>query len=412
MVEVLNYLKEKRCKLAVLSNKPHQDVVGIVKRYFGDLFDVIAGAKPGYNVKPDPQLGLEVLNEMKLKPEEVLFVGDSNVDIYTAQNLGLDSVACLYGYRSEKELRGCKANYYIKNPYGLMKYFREEIDGILLVDKPIGLTSQDVVTKVKRVLNVEKAGHAGTLDPFASGLLVILLGDATKLSNYLLEENKEYLAQIVVGKSTDTLDIDGNVTTIKKVKEMLDVDKVLDGLVGKISLVPPMYSAIKVNGQKMYDLARKGEIVDLKARENEIFSLKRVSELKYQDDELTFEVLCNVSKGTYIRSLCQEIGNRLGYPAFVKTLRRVKSGQMSIDDACQLDDVNSLKVVSIIDALKGKEVVHINDVIYNRVKNGMKIYLNNEKADVVYLEYNKRLVAIYELFNKENKQYIARRVWK
>lgn len=414
VLDVLNFLKNDGIKLGVLSNKSNDDVCDIISKFFPNIFDVVCGAKEGFLTKPDPTLALQIAVEFGLENEEILFVGDSNVDIFTAKNAGFDSVAALYGYRTEKELRECKPTYLIKTPKGLLKYFRKEINGILLIDKPIGCTSHDVVSRIKSVMNIEKVGHAGTLDPFASGLLVLLLGSATKLSDYLLEENKEYIATVVLGKTTNTLDCEGLITNVKNVDENLDVDDVLKNLIGKIKLVPPVYSAIKLNGRKMYDLARKGENIEISARENVIFMLKRLNEIKYEDNCAYFDIVCSVSKGTYIRSLAKKIGDELGYPAYLTALRRIKCGQMEINDAINLSEVNQkTSVISIVDALKGKKIVYIDDVIYNRVKNGMKVYLKNTNDEKVFLVYNNNLVAIYEKAeNNCDCQYVARRVWK
>ncbi len=412
IVDVLNFLKNEGYKLAVLSNKPHTDVEEIIKYYFPKTFDFVSGAKSGYSVKPDPSLLNEILEHLGLNKEEVLFVGDSDVDIITAHNAGVDSVGALYGFRTEKELRKTNATYYIKTPRGLLKHFRKDINGVIMVDKPVGYTSQDIVTIVKNKLNVEKAGHAGTLDPFASGVLVVLLGEATKISDYLLEENKEYEGQIIIGKTTTTLDCEGEIILEKTVNEKIDVDAVLQNMLGEIELIPPMYSAIKVNGDKLCDLARKGKMIEMVPRKNTIFSLDRVSDIVYEEKICHFNFKCLVSKGTYIRSVCEEIGKRLGYPAYLKSLRRIKSGQMLIENAVNVETIQASDVINILDALKGKRIIKLNEALYNRVKDGRKIYLKNETNELVFLEYNNKLLAIYQLESSENKQYAARRVWK
>lgn len=182
------------------------------------------------------------------------------------------------------------------------------INGVIIVNKPKNFTSQDVVSKVKKVLNEKKAGHTGTLDPMATGVLPILVGNATKLSKYLIEHNKTYVAKIKLGQKTDTGDGEGTVIEEKPVTDIsLDkVEKVLNSFIGKQKQIPPIYSAIKINGKKLYEYARNGEKVEIPEREIEIYSIK----LLQLNEEIEFEVNC--SKGTYIRTLCEDIAKALG----------------------------------------------------------------------------------------------------
>ena len=182
------------------------------------------------------------------------------------------------------------------------------INGVIIVNKPKNFTSQDVVSKVKKILNEKKAGHTGTLDPMATGVLPILVGNATKLSKYLIEHNKTYVAKIKLGQKTDTGDVEGTVIEEKPVTDIsLDkVEKVLNSFIGKQKQIPPIYSAIKINGKKLYEYARNGENVEIPEREIEIYSIK----LLQLNEEIEFEVSC--SKGTYIRTLCEDIAKALG----------------------------------------------------------------------------------------------------
>lgn len=183
------------------------------------------------------------------------------------------------------------------------------MNGILIVNKPKNFTSQDVVSKVKKILNEKKAGHTGTLDPMATGVLPILLGNSTKLSKYLIEHNKVYVAKIKLGQKTDTGDVEGKVIEEMPVPEIsvIKVEKILNSFLGKQKQIPPMYSAIKINGKKLYEYARNGETVEVPARDIEIYSIKL---LQLKDKEIEFEVSC--SKGTYIRTLCEDIAKGLG----------------------------------------------------------------------------------------------------
>lgn len=182
------------------------------------------------------------------------------------------------------------------------------INGVIIVNKPKNFTSQDVVSKVKKILNEKKAGHTGTLDPMATGVLPILVGNATKLSKYLIEHNKTYVAKIKLGQKTNTGDVEGTVIEEKPVTDIsLDkVEKVLNSFIGKQKQIPPIYSAIKINGKKLYEYARNGENVEIPEREIEIYSIK----LLQLNEEIEFEVSC--SKGTYIRTLCEDIAKALG----------------------------------------------------------------------------------------------------
>ena len=188
------------------------------------------------------------------------------------------------------------------------------MNGLEIVDKPLKKTSFDIVREVRKKYNIKQVGHIGTLDPMATGVLVILVGGATKLSDYLMEHDKEYIATVYLGEKKDTGDSEGNTIERKEVPKDISLEKVKDVLqsfLGKSKQVPPMYSAIKVNGQKLYDLARKGIKVEREERNIEITNIEF---LKIEDEcnikEITFRVVC--SKGTYIRVLCENIAEKLG----------------------------------------------------------------------------------------------------
>lgn len=288
------------------------------------------------------------------------------------------------------------------------------MNGILLVDKEQGLTSQDVVSRVKRLLNLKKAGHAGTLDPLATGVMVVLLGEATKLSNYLLTADKVYEAEITLGIATDTEDSLGTVIAEKTVGLIAVelIDQVLADLIGDQQQIPPMFSAIKASGKKLYELARQGISIPREARHIEILSLKRTSDIFYENNTLKFSFLTRVTKGTYIRTLCTEIGARLDYPAHMSALKRVASGNFTIDACYTLQDVSEGKysILSPLEALKDEKIVALDEEEYRRVKNGMSLPLNDKFAnhDLVVLQYDNELVAIYK---KSEFNYKAERVW-
>lgn len=215
---------------------------------------------------------------------------------------------------------------------------KEQVDnvvsGVLVIDKPIGLTSHDVVQIIRRGTGIRRAGHTGTLDPRASGVLVVLIGPAVRLSEYVSASDKRYQATIRLGSSTDTYDAEGVVT-----KSTISVDDiteerfndVLQEFVGEIEQVPPPYSAVKVKGKKAYEMAREGEDVDLSPRKIHVYSLEV---LEWAPPEVVIDVYC--SSGTYVRSLANDLGNRLGCGAHLVGLRRTKSGRFTLRDAVPL----------------------------------------------------------------------------
>ena len=198
------------------------------------------------------------------------------------------------------------------------------MDGILLVNKEKGWTSNDVVQKIKKIVK-NKVGHTGTLDPLATGVLPLLIGKGTSLSKYLINHDKIYIATIKLGKKTETGDSEGKIIEEKenptKVLTKEYVENVLSQFVGKQSQIPPMYSAIKVNGKKLYEYARSGKKIEVKAREIEIYAIDLI-EVSNKNNEITFRVHC--SKGTYIRSLCEDIAEKLNTVGFMKELTRIK----------------------------------------------------------------------------------------
>ncbi len=209
--------------------------------------------------------------------------------------------------------------------------------GLLLLDKPQGITSFGAVARIKRLANEKRVGHTGTLDPMATGVLPILIGRATVLSQYLIEADKSYTATVKLGVATDSCDITGNVISQCDVNcSDNDIENVLKQFLGRQMQTPPMYSAIKQNGVRMYELARRGETVDIPAREIEIFSLSKTSALNSQNE---FDIDCTVSKGTYIRSLCRDIGQVLDCGAALTVLRRTKTAGFDISKCVKLDDL-------------------------------------------------------------------------
>ena len=214
-----------------------------------------------------------------------------------------------------------------------------EISGVLILNKPAGFTSHDCVNKIRRLYNTKKVGHTGTLDPMATGVLPILIGRAAKASDLVTAEDKLYRAGLRLGITTDTEDTTGNIlTTSEKIPDEKAVRETIKSFVGDILQIPPMYSALKVNGQKLVDLARRGVTVEREARPITIHSI--AVEPAGSPDEYTLTVHC--SKGTYIRTLCADIGERLGCGGCMSSLERLASGSFGIESSVTLDEIGNL----------------------------------------------------------------------
>ncbi|UCF56926.1 MAG: tRNA pseudouridine(55) synthase TruB [Deltaproteobacteria bacterium] len=248
-------------------------------------------------------------------------------------------------------------------------------DGIILIDKDEGKTSFDVVKKVRRLLRVKKAGHAGTLDPFATGLLIVLLGQGTKLSPYLTVEYKVYQATMRLGVETDTQDLTGRVVKTSSVPEfeLESIRRIALGLVGEIEQVPPLFSAINYKGKRAYELAREGIKIDLQKRKVRVHSLQIAS---VDLPDVTVKVTC--SSGTYVRSLAADLGKRLGPGAHLKSLRRLASGPFKVEDALNLEEMEALsrdhifqeKIVPLCEALPHMMEAQVDDPMAQRIRNG------------------------------------------
>ena len=419
IMHLVKMLKRAKIKLAVLSNKSHDNTLSVINYYFPNMFDYVLGRCDNLNLKPSIDGVNVILNKLNVNKENVLYLGDSEVDVKTAQNANLVMGACLWGYRNKNALNG--ANLFFNSPKEIENYVLKTndliVNGVFLYDKPAGVTSQEAIINVKHKLTnlgymIEKIGHAGTLDPLATGLLVVLLNDATKISPYLLNEDKAYIAKCLLGVKTDTLDIDGKVIDTKdtKVNEE-EIDKVLDSFIGKQKQVPPMYSSIKIDGKKLYELARQNKEIDLDARDIEIYELNRTTKLINNE----FSFYAHVSKGTYIRSLCNDLGLKLNTYGTIKELRRTKSGKFDIKDAYTDDDLDSgnIRIIKMNDAI-GIKKIDINNDIYLKVMDGKplkKDSLNDIMDNEVALIHESKLVAIY-YYDFNTDRYKARRVWK
>ena len=268
------------------------------------------------------------------------------------------------------------------------------MNGIIIIDKPINYTSRDIVNIVSKKLNTKKVGHTGTLDPIATGVLILCIGKSLKLTELLTSTYKEYIATLKLGIETDTLDITGK-TLYEKEAPNISKKNIIDTLnsfKGHIKQQVPKYSAIKVNGKKLYEYARLGIEVELPIREVEI---KEIELLKYNNDEITFR--CLVSKGTYIRSLIRDIGHSLDNYTTMTSLRRTKQGIFDIKNAYTLNDIekDNYKILNPVDVLDLPKII-ADDTLSFKVKNGQVLDKFFSEEKVMIVDSNNNLLAIYK----------------
>lgn len=276
------------------------------------------------------------------------------------------------------------------------------MDGIIVINKPKNCTSHDIVYKTKKILQ-EKVGHTGTLDPNATGVLPLLIGKGTQISKYLINHDKIYQAQIQLGEKRTTGDIEGEIIEQKEVNESNlkkeNIESVLKNFKGKQNQIPPIYSAIKVNGKKLYEYARKGENIEIEPREIEIYNIKLLNIDKI-NKTIDFEVEC--SKGTYIRSLCEDIAEKLGSIGYMKELKRIKVGEFDLKDSMTIEEIE--KNINNKEFLKNK-IISIEQYFKNNPslelqENKIKLLLNG-----VQLEYNLE-DNLYKIYNTQ-KEFIG-----
>ena len=265
------------------------------------------------------------------------------------------------------------------------------MDGIIVVNKQKGCTSHDVVNKVKKIVN-KKVGHTGTLDPLATGVLPLLIGKGTLCSKYLINHDKVYEVSLKLGISTDTMDAEGKIIEEKKVNSNIlakeNVEKVLSSFIGKQEQTPPIYSAIKVAGKKLYEYARKGQEVEIPKREIEIYNIELVG-INKVSKEIEFKVSC--SKGTYIRSLCIDIAKALGTIGYMSGLERLQVGELKIENAIKIDESTAKEyieehIIGIEELFEKNPKIEINQKKLLLFLNGVK--LNTEFEDGVYRIYS------------------------
>lgn len=267
------------------------------------------------------------------------------------------------------------------------------MDGVIVINKPKGKTSHDCVGFVRRLAGTRKVGHTGTLDPLATGVLPICIGCATKASELLTCENKSYTAQLILGKTTDTLDCEG--TVLSEVPVDFDEEKIRECIMsftGKSEQLPPMYSAIKKDGKKLYELARQGIIIERDRRKIEIYSID-ILDMNKENNSVTFSVDC--SKGTYIRSLCDDIGAKLGCGGYMNTLTRTRSGNFTIDKSHTFEGLEELKekgrleeILIPVDELFDYKKITVDDRQRGFIINGVRTRYKGLDEGSIYRVYD------------------------
>ena len=280
------------------------------------------------------------------------------------------------------------------------------MNGIIIINKPKNCTSHDIVRKVKKILN-EKVGHTGTLDPNATGVLPLLIGKGTEISKYLINHDKIYEAVLKLGEKTETADGEGKIIETAKVQleniTKEKVEKILKSLIGKQQQTPPIYSAIKVNGKKLYEYARKGENVKIEPRTVEIYNIELI---KIENQEITYKVHC--SKGTYIRTLCEQIAEKLGTIGYMKELKRTQVGEFKIENAVDIEElINNIEknFIGIEQYFETYPKIYLNERKLHLFLNGVQLTQNLE--DGIYTIYcEEKFIGIGTIKNKLLKRDI------
>lgn len=273
------------------------------------------------------------------------------------------------------------------------------MDGLLVVNKPTGKTSRDVVNSLNDFFEMKKIGHAGTLDPIAEGVLIVTMGKCTKLNDLFTNHDKEYLTTMKLGLRTDTFDISGKILSEDYVNfTEEEIINAVIGFKGIYNQEVPKYSAVKVNGKKLYEYARNNENVVLPKRE---VNIKKIEIISIEKNNITFK--CLVSKGTYIRSLINDIGNKLGCGAIMTKLIRLSQGEYTLDNSYTLEEIynNKYKIISIEELFKKYKKEEVKSNKLKQVKNGALVDKNFTEEYILYYEKN-NLIAIYKTYEKDN----------
>ncbi|TDM04108.1 tRNA pseudouridine(55) synthase TruB [Macrococcus carouselicus] len=281
------------------------------------------------------------------------------------------------------------------------------MDGIIAINKPRGMTSHDVVFKLRKLLKTKKVGHTGTLDPEVDGVLPICIGRATRVSDYMMDSGKTYIAEVTIGTATTTEDQTGEVVSRAAIQpeqfSAAEVDAALQSLVGDLEQTPPMFSAVKVNGRKLYEYAREGKVVERPSRVIKIHHITRLSEIKHHDHMLTFTIEVACGKGTYIRTLATQIADRLGAVGHMSKLTRTESGGFTLAECLTLEGLTEMPFDEIIShllpmerGLAGLPHLEVSEDMKQRILNGQKLsQFTPPLNDETVMTYKGKAIAIY-----------------
>lgn len=281
------------------------------------------------------------------------------------------------------------------------------MNGILLVNKEAGYTSRDIVNIVSKKSGINKIGHTGTLDPIATGVLVLCIGEATKIVEVITSYDKEYIAKIILGIKTDTFDITGKVleeTTVDVSDE--EILNVISSMLGEYEQQVPIYSAVKVKGKRLYEYARSNEKVELPKRVVDIKKIELISPIKRENGKVIFDIKCTVSKGTYIRSLINDIAQKLSTIGCMASLIRTRQGEYKIEDSYSIKDIENGKfnIIDLRTALKDKFTVKVDKELERCIKNGKildNIYCQDE---ILFVSETDDILALYKKYEKDQKK--------
>ncbi|MFA5603518.1 MAG: tRNA pseudouridine(55) synthase TruB [Bacilli bacterium] len=281
------------------------------------------------------------------------------------------------------------------------------MDGIILINKDKDYTSRDVVNIIGKHLKTKKVGHTGTLDPLATGVLAICVGKATKIVELLTNHDKEYIAEVTLGVSTDTLDITGIITKEEACfKTEEEIKNILSTMVGTYEQEVPIYSAVKIRGKKLYEYARNNEEVELPKRLVDIKELSLISDIKYDDNKVKFKIKCLVSKGTYIRSLIRDIATNLNTIGLMSSLTRTKLGDFNIEECVNIEEFinNKYELKSIVGVLNNYKLITANKELEDELNNGKIIDNMYESSEVLFVNENNEPIALYKTYDKDNQK--------
>ncbi|MDD4283079.1 MAG: tRNA pseudouridine(55) synthase TruB [Bacilli bacterium] len=281
------------------------------------------------------------------------------------------------------------------------------MDGVILINKEKGYTSRDVVNIVSKHLNTKKVGHTGTLDPMATGVLAICVLKATKIVELITSNDKEYIAEVTLGVTTDTLDGTGNIIKNEKCfKTKEEIEETLKEMIGTYEQEVPIYSAVKIKGKKLYEYARNNEEVNLPKRMVDIKSLSLVSDIKYTNDTVIFTIKCLVSKGTYIRSLIKDIATNLNTVGLMSELIRTKHGDFNLEDCVSIDEFKSgqYQLKSIIEVLSNYPQVIVHNELEMDIRNGKIIDNSYGYQELLFINNKNEPLSLYKVYEKDNRK--------